>query len=239
MIDKVNVGKAKLEEAFLQYEQTYYESFSEDTGSYEHSPDFEERMRTLLFKPRQNAGNVIGNQKRESNHSSLGKRAVFFLLAAALMLTGIMGVSAIAEPTDSFFLKSHGYFWELVSDDETISQAPKKIETVYKPTVPSDFTPVGEYLSEYEVKLIWMNENQKRIAFTQLLLDTKSTMDSENVDLRIRYIGSLRIACSDKNGLKTFYWNTSEYSFSLVVPSTIPDAVCMDIICSVAPQRND
>ena len=107
-----------------------------------------------------------------------------------------------------------------------------RIETVYCPTVPSAFRVTREHVTSYEVKYIWEDETGARIIFTQLLLGAKSTMDNENADLHIRYVGHLRLACSDKNGLKSFYWNDAGYSFSLVVPSAMPDAVCVELIRS-------
>jgi hypothetical protein len=153
--------------------------------------------------------------------------------AAALMAASVMGVTAISESNGGFRLDTGGYFMELISNGKETEKTPEKIEQEMLPTVPPSFQTDWSYVTEYEVKYIWSDADGERIIFTQLLLNAKSTMDNENANLEIRYLDTLRIACSEKNGLKSFYWNTAEYTFSLVVSDGITDEICMEMIRSI------
>ncbi len=227
MTEKENLGRGRLEEAFRRYDLYFYDSFPEEKGPFTHTQGFEQRMHGLLFD---------GQATSRKSDSRSVKRGLFFLIAAVLMLASVMGASAVKRGANDFLLQSHGGFMELIGRDEAVSSAPAYLECVYLPTVPQSLRTERTHVTAYEAKHIFVDEESGvRVIFTQLLLDAKSTMDSENANLEIRYVDDLRVAFSEKNGLKSFYWSTPSYSFSLVVQGNMSEKMCLDMIGSVSP----
>ena len=70
-------------------------------------------------------------------------------------------------------------------------------------------------------RMIWANDGEEKIVFSQGLICEYSLMDNENSDYELLYLNDVSVAYIEKQDNSFYYWNTAEFRFLLRVPCDI------------------
>lgn len=224
MTEKELSGKKKLVKALEKYELSFEEKYPQEDMEVEFSKQYEVYMEKLL------SGKI---PKRRKYFNTVGKRIAACIAVIMLVFGGSMTVKAFREPVVEFFTNVYEKIVEIFFDDDDIAKAPSEIETVYTlGYVPEGYEYDNIYLNELFARTIWDN-GDKQIIFCQYVLDSSLTLDNEDSDYKYFYIKDMKVAMIEKNGNKTFYWNSEEYSFRLIVDIDFPEERIFEMISSV------
>lgn len=221
-----NTGLKKLKEAFREINQWEYENLHLDTlEEVIPSPRYQKRMERLIKRQNKSYWKYV---------NTVGKRVA--VLAVVLMLTFAlsMSVSAVREPIVEFFVNVYEKFVEFFYDEADVARAPEKIEKVYTlGYVPKGYELEQRVVFDKRVKTIWKNSLGDTIVFSQLLFENFHSMDSEFSNYKRITIFDIDIAFIEKNNNYSFYWNSNEYAYSLIITETITVEECIMLIESI------
>ena len=103
--------------------------------------------------------------------------------------------------------------------------------------LPEGYTLYEEYLAQSEVKLTWQNEQEECIYFIQTPISSKSTFDNDDAECETSVIFDMQCYIVRKNGKTCIYWNTKEYTFTLIVPETVDREQYSAIIASIQEKQ--
>ena len=206
-------GKSRLQEAIRRYETEYYRSLPEIEEPIRYSDRYLKKMEKLCRRSR-----------KALTFPNLGfkKSVAVALLTAMILLTSIFSVTATRSAVTEWFINVYESFTEIFSVRKDAPTKPDSIETVYAPTVlPEGYTLTDEYLVKSESKFTWENAAGDRIFFIQTPLNSKTTFDNDGTVSETIFIANVRCYLVRKKGKVCIYWNTKEYSFTLIVPETV------------------
>ena len=226
MTEKELSGKKKLVKALEKYERSFEEKYPQEDMEVEFSRQYEVYMEKLL------SGKI---PKRRKYLNTAGKRIAACVAAFMIIFGASMTVKAFREPVVEFFTNIYEKIVEIFFDDDDIAKSPSKIETFYT----LGYVPEGYEMESFEVnngqtmaKTVFSN-GEDEIDFHQLLLDGRTTLDNENTDYKYFYVDDIKVATIEKNDKKTFYLNSGEYLFGLIVDIDFPEETIFEIISSV------
>ncbi len=229
-MDKQNtLGRSRLEEAIRQYECACYDALPTVQGEIPYSVRYQRRMASILR-----------GRRRTQAYSlyALGKRTAAILLAAALLTGSVVSVSGARHTISDWLSEAYERFTELFFEGRVISRAPDTVQTQELPTfIPEGYTLHERYVAETETKTSWKNAEGEIIFFVQTTLGSKTTVDHETSDFEIVYVSDQKFAVSRKKGMQSYYWNGTEYAYSVIAPDTLEREICMQIIFSVDEYR--
>ena len=229
MDNNLTCGKTRLEEAIRRYECSCYTTLPQSDEPIPYSARYRRHIRRL------------GRNQRASFTFPIpviSKYAAAVLLTVILAFTSIFSVSAARITVAEWFVNIYESFTEIFSSDRDIARAPDSIETVYTPTkLPSGYAFKENYLSRSESKLTWENAKGECIFFIQTPLYSKTTVDNEDTEHETFLINDTRCFLTQKNGKTCVYWNSKEYSFSLIVPKELTREEYTEIIASVTERK--
>ncbi|MBQ3490448.1 MAG: DUF4367 domain-containing protein, partial [Clostridia bacterium] len=163
-----------------------------------------------------------------------GKRvaAIFIMIGVFCGLS--LGVYSAREPIVEFFLNIKEKYSEFFFNQEDIEKAPEIIETFYTlGYVPEGYELIETKITECKADFIWENQHGYSINFSQYTLHSNTAMDTEDSNFTIIYVDGMKIAWSEKHKEKAYFWNTTEYAFSLNITEPIPHDECIDLIKSL------
>ncbi len=226
MDNPIQKGRKKLEEAIREYELSSAETYPKAQGEISYSLTYEKTMRRLIDRE---------SPKKFVFRRCFHRRAAAALLAAAMLLSGMIAVSASKRSEIiQWITKVYENCTEIFFEKRDISVAPQKMDTIYLPTqIPDGYTLQKCSIQEYSAKTVWMDENDRKIILMQNMIDTKVTLDHEDAQLETVFINNQNIVIVKKKEKKCYYFSTSEYAFSLIVPDTLDDTQCLDILFSL------
>jgi hypothetical protein len=225
MTSREHIGKRRLEEALREYDVTFYDAFAPSGEKIVYSKEFLCNMERIIGRAKVKKRPFVGVFIRH---------AAAVLLAVGIAFCGMLGVSSVKRPFTEFMIHVYEAFNEVFFGEKEVAKAPSTIETVYAlQNVPSGYGLTEKHITEYEVKFFWTSGDGEKIVFTQMLLDTKSTLDNETADFDIIYIDNGRYAVVRKDGKQAFYWNDNHYAYSLIVPSALSEQDCMALVTSI------
>ena len=241
MDNQIAKGQKKLEDAIRLYELSAFDAYPSEQTEISYSFRYQQSIRRLMNKERKKR-----SVSKQSNTFSLSKKSFCFpyhcnkwiagtLLAVIVAFGGITAISATQHTGISrWFVKVYENFTEVFFEKRDIAIAPQQLETVYLPTqIPADYTLLESSVQEYQAKTVWTNANGQKILLMQNMMDSKITLDHENAQIETLRFDEKKIVVIRKNEKKCYYWNTSEYSFSLIVPEALDDPQCLSIIFSL------
>ena len=224
-MDKQLYGKKRLEEAICRYESTYYDTFPEACGEIAYSKQYLRKMNVLLQRSKSPFSVMLVGTAR---------RAAAIILVIGFLCGGIFTVSGAHHSIAEWLVKAYHQFTEFFFTERDSLSAPTSVEDLYLPTyIPCGYTLHDRYLAESEAKTVWMNCREESILFVQTTLDAKTTVDNEHTEADVRYLGDMKFYVLRKKEKKCYYWNGKEYTFSLIVPDTIKEEICLMMISSV------
>ncbi len=162
------------------------------------------------------------------------RRVAGIAVAAMILFSCTMTVSAIRAPVVEFFTNVYERFVEILFDEDDIAKVPDTIETIYTlRSVPEEYAFFDMNINQVASTITWVNIDEKRIIFSQYTLNGNMFFDNENSNFEIFYINDIKYVCINKMGTKKLYWNTEEYSFALSVPNVFSIEECIKLIESM------
>ncbi len=206
----IEIGKAKLEEALLEVCDDYLNNIElapkEDVR---YSPALEKKMQRLI--------------KCQNSHwykyvNTSFKRCVAACLITAILLATLISCTPIREPIVEFFKNVYEHFTEFCIADKTDLNAPDFIEEVHT----LSYIPDGYELVEaptitgndFKIRTVWQDANGNTIVLTQIVLNAKLTLNSQDTLLDSQYNSKIRTI--NKNRKICEFWNTENYAYSLI-----------------------
>ena len=221
-----NAGLKKLKEAFREINEWEYENLHLDTlEEVIPSTRYRKRMERLIKRQKQPYWRYV---------NTVGKRVAILVVAIALTSALPMGVSAVREPVVEFFVNVYEKFVEFFYDEDDIARAPEEIEKVYTlGYVPEGYELEQRVVFDKRVKTIWKNSLGETIVFSQLLFENFHSMDSEFSNYKRITIFDIDIAFIEKNNNYSFYWNSNEYAYSLIITENVTLEECIMLIESI------
>ena len=226
MTDKEQKGKKILKEALGDYELSFDEKYPPEEMDVVFSKKYQKNIDRMLS----------GKQKSYPKFLNTSwKRVAASIVVVAMVFGGSMTVKAFREPVVEFFTNIYEKIVEIFFDDEDIAKVPSEVETIYTlGYVPKGYEMESYYINEYKTiaKTVFTCDERK-IIFTQYIIGSTTVLDNENTDYQYIYIDSIRVAMIDKNGKRSFFWNTNEYAFSLDIHIDISEKEWIKIIKSV------
>lgn len=209
--------------AFLEAEQiTNKEYLNKDDFNFEFSDKFEKRMQKLVAKE-----NRINFQSRRI----MSKCFLAAIIAIIVMFTGLMSVSASRQKIIEFVETIFPKYTQVELSEESLP-TPDTIETAYT----LGFVPDGYELVQYNqdkvsVFAIWENENEEEIVFSQDILNSNTSIDSEHYYETLDVNGYKAYIFGMKN-LYSLTWKDDNYMYTITVPREFKDNL-IDIAKSI------
>lgn len=225
MDNENSLGQSKLEEAILFCEREYYGNFQETEGEIVYSVRHQRKMRALRYGT--------------SRAGGFGKKIAVILIAATLLCGSAIAVSSVQVPAIAqYFTNIRERFTEILFHKRDISEAPSRIETHYAPSyIPEGYAIQKCFEAQTNHSTIWKNESGDMIVFNQMTLDIKSTFDHEQTQAESFSVGNICGFVISKKGKICHYWNTKDYSFSLITEQTLSEETRAAIIASITAAK--
>ena len=165
------------------------------------------------------------------------KIAIVFV-AAIIMLTMTMSISAIRKPILNFFTSIYESFITIFVEADEELELPTSIEQIYKPTyLPEEYIEISSENYEFEAISMWM-KNASAIILSQNTIseETKISIDNKETDYQTTTISGNSVYYYIKDGYYYLIWSNN-YIFSLTAPSDIPFDEIKKIISSITPSE--
>ncbi len=225
MSKKKMTGREVLEEALRGCCSTYCNQYPRYEGEINLGDDYENYMDSLIRRSK--------NPFRRYFNTAGGRVAG---IAAAMLIafSCSMTVKAVRETVVEFFTNIYEKFVEIIFGEDDIAKAPDTIETVYTLGFVPDGYAIDQFIiDDIMVDMAWKNENGDRLVLSQGVLTGSNILDTEESNCSIIERNGRMIAYSEKYGIKSFFWNSAEYEFSLTVSSNISEDEVFALIDSL------
>ncbi len=195
--------------AFVEAEKIQYTGYLDKSFfTFEFSPKFEKKMSKLISKE-----HLI----KFSTRRKISKSLLAAVIAAVIMLTGTMSVSATRRKAIDFIEKIFPKHITVELTDDSIPEY-DYLQTEYTlSSVPNGYKLVEYDKSEYSVWSVWENENDDEIVFSQTVVGGSMSVDNEH-NLEYLKINGYKAYLITENYNCTLTWNDSNYSFMIDVP---------------------
>ena len=225
MSKKKMTGREVLEEALRGCCSTYCDQYPRIEGEIDLGNEYEKYVNNLIKRsknPFQRYFNTVS-------------RRVAGIAAAMLIAFGCsMTVKAVREPVVEFFANIYEKFVEVFFGEDDIAKAPDTIETVYTlGFIPDEYEVDRFIIDDSATSMLWRNAQGDMIVLSQGVLEGSFTVDVEKSDFDIIDWNGIRIAYTEKYGIKSFFWNSEEYEFSLTISSNISEEEALALIESL------
>ena len=189
------------------------------------SSQFDSKMNKLIKAQNHWSWPLIKNTKR---------KIVTTLLAAILLFTLSLGISAVRESVFSFFSDVYGKFTAFYTQESYSSNnAPTVIEKKYTLSWLSNNCTLKEKLDYgVSVNTIWVYEDNE-IVFEQCVSSASNLiLDNESETYSKYVIGNTEYYYVLKNKTYCFLWTNGDYSFMLTLPEDISWETTQTILAS-------
>ena len=225
MSKKKMTGREVLEEALRGCCSTYCDQYPRYEGEIDLGDDYENYMNNLIRRSK---------NPFQRNFNTVGRRVAGIVAAMLIAFSCSMTVKAVREPVVEFFTNIYEKFVELFFGEDDIAKAPDTIETVYTLGFIPDGYEVDRFIiDDSATSMLWRNAQGDMIVLSQGVLDGSFTVDVEESDYDIINWNGKRIAYTEKYGIKSFFWNSIEYEFSLTISDNISDTEAFALIESL------
>ena len=225
MSKKKMTGREVLEEALRGCCSTYCDQYPRYEGEIYLGDDYENYMDSLIRRSK---------NPFQRYFNTVGRRVAGIAAAMLIAFSCSMTVKAIRESVVEFFANTYEKFVEIIFGEDDITKAPDTIETVYTlGFIPNGYEIDRFFIDQYMTKMTWKNENGDRLVLSQGIFDGSFIMDTEEANYHIIEWNGRKIAYTEKYGIKSFFWNSEEYEFSLTISSNISKEEALALIDSL------
>lgn len=200
--------------AFMEAEQiSNLEFMNTKNADIIFSKAFEQKMDKLLKKDKR----IHFSTRRKIRNGLIAA-----IIAIIIAFTGLMSITATRTPFVEFF-KTEGNGFVEIDMDEYSTPPVERIETEYELTaIPDEFTLKTYQKEELGVFVIWANDQDEEIVFSQDLLDTHFSIDSEHGYRELTKNGYTAYMIYNERG-SMLLWRDDYYWFQISVPGSLND----------------
>lgn len=182
---------------------------------WEFSEKFERSMNKLIKK---------NDRIKLSTRRNIKKGLLAAIIAIIVLFTGLMSVSATRTPFIEFIKKIFPKYNEITISEESTPPV-NTIETEYTLTALPQGYVLDTYQSdEYSVFAIWKNDEGKEIVFSQNVLGSNISVDTE-YNYEEVYVNGLKAYLNTYEYNSVLNWSDNQYWFILNVPSVLNDDI--------------
>lgn len=202
--------------AFMEAEQLDNQKMpNEEEIKWEFSEKFERSMNKLIKK---------NDRIRLSTRRNIRKGLLAAIIAIIVLFTGLMSVSATRTPFIEFIKKIFPKYNEITISEESTPPV-NTIETEYTLTALPQGYVLDTYQSdEYSVFAIWKNDKGEEIVFSQNVLGSNISVDTE-YNYEEVYVNGLKAYLNTYEYNSVLNWSDNQYWFILNVPSVLSDDI--------------
>lgn len=210
-MNELALGKENLKKALLEVSKNYLENLELAPAQEVHySQKLEQKMAKLLKTQRKPYRKLI---------DAPYKKAIAACLTLAMLVGTLMSCKPIREPVLEFFTGVCEKFTEFFFGAEDKEAALKMIEEVHTLTyVPEGYELVESPMltgKDYKLRTVWMNMDGEKLVFQQALLTSKTTMDTEDAEIKI-ISNNTKITIVKKRENTYIFWNNNQYAYILI-----------------------
>lgn len=215
----MNSNKDLFIKAFIEAEETENaEYLNYEKHDIAFSQSFEKKMNKLIEKDK---------RMNISTRKSVKKIVLTAIVAVTAIVISLLTVSAVRSSDEPFFSFVKRIFPQYndisMSDDST--PPVDKIEKEYTLTnLPEGYTLIEYQADEMGVFVIWKNENNEEIVFSQRILDSSFSIDNKH-DYRECFINGYKAYYSGNNYTACLIWTDGYYRFKISVPIGYKDII--------------
>lgn len=192
----------------------YADYKNENDFEWELSDEFERKMQSLIKKD---------NRIKLSTRRRIRKGLLAAVISVIVMMTGVLSISGLRQP---FFdiVRRYGDGFNDIEPAEGSGPPPvTSIETEYTiALIPPDYTLAQYQSDEFSVFVVWRDEDNNEICFTQHLLDTYFSIDNEHGYKEFTKNGHTAYYVGDERG-SFLLWTDGYYWFNLSVAGELND----------------
>lgn len=188
---------------------------SEDEIQWDFSEKFEKSMTQIIKK---------NNHIKFSTRRKIRKGLLAAIVATVVMFTGLMSVSATRIPFIEFIKKQFPKYNEITLSEEStppVDTMEKEYTLTY---VPEDFKISTYEADEFGVFSVWTNDDNCEIVFSQGILDTNLSIDTEH-NYREITINGHEAYLNHYEFNSSLKWTDGSYWFILSVPDFLSDDI--------------
>lgn len=202
--------------AFMEAERLDNQKMpNEEEIKWEFSEKFERSMNKLIKK---------NDRIRLSTRRNIRKGLLAAIIAIIVLFTGLMSVSATRTPFIEFIKKIFPKYNEITISEESTPPV-NTIETEYTLTALPQGYVLDTYQSdEYSVFAIWKNDKGEEIVFSQNVLGSNISVDTE-YNYEEVYVNGLKAYLNTYEYNSVLNWSDNQYWFILNVPSVLSDDI--------------
>lgn len=202
--------------AFMEAERLDNQKMpNEEEIKWEFSEKFERSMNKLIKK---------NDRIRLSTRRNIRKGLLAAIIAIIVLFTGLMSVSATRTPFIEFIKKIFPKYNEITISEESTPPV-NTIETEYTLTALPQGYVLDTYQSdEYSVFAIWRNDKGEEIVFSQNVLGSNISVDTE-YNYEEVYVNGLKAYLNTYEYNSVLNWSDNQYWFILNVPSVLSDDI--------------
>lgn len=202
--------------AFMEAERLDNQKMpNEEEIKWEFSEKFERSMNKLIKK---------NDRIRLSTRRNIRKGLLAAIIAIIVLFTGLMSVSATRTPFIEFIKKIFPKYNEITISEESTPPV-NTIETEYTLTALLQGYVLDTYQSdEYSVFAIWRNDKGEEIVFSQNVLGSNISVDTE-YNYEEVYVNGLKAYLNTYEYNSVLNWSDNQYWFILNVPSVLSDDI--------------
>lgn len=202
--------------AFMEAERLDNQKMpNEGEIKWEFSEKFERSMNKLIKK---------NDRIKLSTRRNIKKGLLAAIIAIIVLFTGLMSVSATRTPFIEFIKKIFPKYNEITISEESTPPV-NTIETEYTLTALPQGYVLDTYQSdEYSVFAIWKNDKGEEIVFSQNVLGSNISVDTEYNYEEI-YVNGLKAYLNTYEYNSVLNWSDNQYWFILNVPSVLNDDI--------------
>lgn len=188
---------------------------NEEEIKWEFSEKFERSMNKLIKK---------NDRIKLSTRRNIKKGLLAAIIAIIVLFTGLMSVSATRTPFIEFIKKIFPKYNEITISEESTPPV-NTIETEYTLTALPQGYVLDTYQSdEYSVFAIWKNDKGEEIVFSQNVLGSNISVDTE-YNYEEVYVNGLKAYLNTYEYNSVLNWSDNQYWFILNVPSVLNDDI--------------
>ena len=225
MTDKELSGRTRLREAMKLSDQTYLDKYPPIENEVKYSEKYLKYIDRLTKQTKSPFYKYF---------NTIGKRVSGIAAAMLIAFSCAMTVKAVRESVVEFFANIYEKFVEVFFGEDDIAKAPDTIETVYTlGFIPDEYEVDRFIIDDSATSMLWRNAQGDMIVLSQGVLEGSFTVDVEKSDFDIIDWNGIRIAYTEKYGIKSFFWNSEEYEFSLTISSNISEEEALALIESL------
>ncbi len=202
--------------AFMEAERLDNQKMpNEGEIKWEFSEKFERSMNKLVKK---------NDRIKLSTRRNIKKGLLAAIIAIIVLFTGLMSVSATRTPFIEFIKKIFPKYNEITISEESTPPV-NTIETEYTLTALPQGYVLDTYQSdEYSVFAIWKNDKGEEIVFSQNVLGSNISVDTE-YNYEEVYVNGLKAYLNTYEYNSVLNWSDNQYWFILNVPSVLNDDI--------------